>query len=155
MTWLNLLSLIRKLPFLGIYVVMFTDVLRTFLKVAMLLLEVLFSKVHLLKGIWSCSAFCHLLLIWVLRPTGKPSKKCLDYLVVLKLDRMYKQTMQDWQPESAWPWPLLRPAQSWKSCNWHWRILFFGSEDIFWKISINFRGNKIFFVEIFRLGTRQ
>ena len=34
MTWLNLLSLIRKLPFLGIYVVMFTDVFQTFLKVS-------------------------------------------------------------------------------------------------------------------------
>ena len=33
-TWLNLLSLIRKLPFFGIYVVMFADVLRTFLKVS-------------------------------------------------------------------------------------------------------------------------
>ena len=34
MIWLNLLSLIRKMPFLGIYVVMFTDVFRTFLKVS-------------------------------------------------------------------------------------------------------------------------
>ena len=34
MIWLNLLSLIRKTPFLGIYVVMFTDVFRTFLKVS-------------------------------------------------------------------------------------------------------------------------
>eukprot|EP00094_Tigriopus_californicus_P006606 TCALIF_06362-PA protein Name:"Similar to trpa-1 Transient receptor potential cation channel subfamily A member 1 homolog (Caenorhabditis elegans)" AED:0.12 eAED:0.12 QI:8/0.6/0.31/0.93/1/1/16/267/1355 len=32
MTWLNLLSNVRKFPFLGIYVVMFTDVLQTFLK---------------------------------------------------------------------------------------------------------------------------
>ena len=32
--WLNLLSLIRKLPFLGIYVVMFTDVFQTFMKVS-------------------------------------------------------------------------------------------------------------------------
>ena len=31
-TWLNLLSLIRKLPYLGIYVVMFTDVFATFVK---------------------------------------------------------------------------------------------------------------------------
>ena len=31
-TWLNLLSNVRKFPFLGIYVVMFTDVLQTFLK---------------------------------------------------------------------------------------------------------------------------
>ena len=34
MTWLNLLSLIRKMPFVGIYVVMFTDVFRTFFKVS-------------------------------------------------------------------------------------------------------------------------
>ena len=34
MIWLNLLSLIRKMPFFGIYVVMFTDVFRTFLKVS-------------------------------------------------------------------------------------------------------------------------
>jgi transient receptor potential cation channel subfamily A protein 1 len=32
--WLNLLSLIRKMPFFGIYVVMFTDVFKTFLKVS-------------------------------------------------------------------------------------------------------------------------
>eukprot|EP00095_Tigriopus_kingsejongensis_P005747 maker-scaffold28_size608977-snap-gene-2.12 protein:Tk05747 transcript:maker-scaffold28_size608977-snap-gene-2.12-mRNA-1 annotation:"transient receptor potential cation channel subfamily a member 1-like protein" len=32
MTWLNLLSNVRKFPFLGIYVVMFTDVLQTFLR---------------------------------------------------------------------------------------------------------------------------
>ena len=32
LSWLNLLSNVRKLPFLGIYVVMFTDVLQTFLK---------------------------------------------------------------------------------------------------------------------------
>ena len=44
-TWLNLLSLIRKLPFIGIYVVMFTDVLKTFLKVSsvVLLFVVAFS----------------------------------------------------------------------------------------------------------------
>ena len=44
-TWLNLLSLIRKLPFLGIYVVMFTDVLQTFLKVSgvVLLFVIAFS----------------------------------------------------------------------------------------------------------------
>ena len=32
MSWLNLLSNVRKFPFLGIYVVMFTDVLQTFLR---------------------------------------------------------------------------------------------------------------------------
>ncbi len=32
LTWLNLLSNVRKFPFLGIYVVMFTDVVQTFLK---------------------------------------------------------------------------------------------------------------------------
>ena len=32
LSWLNLLSNVRKFPFLGIYVVMFTDVLQTFLK---------------------------------------------------------------------------------------------------------------------------
>ena len=32
LTWLNLLSNVRKLPFLGIYVVMFSDVTVTFLK---------------------------------------------------------------------------------------------------------------------------
>ena len=32
MSWLNLLSNVRKFPFLGIYVVMFTDVMQTFLK---------------------------------------------------------------------------------------------------------------------------
>ena len=32
MTWLNLLSNVRKFPFLGIYVVMFSDVMQTFLK---------------------------------------------------------------------------------------------------------------------------
>ena len=31
-TWLNLLSNVRKFPFLGIYVVMFSDVMITFLK---------------------------------------------------------------------------------------------------------------------------
>ena len=33
-TWLNLLSLIRKMPYFGIYVVMFIDVSYTFLKVS-------------------------------------------------------------------------------------------------------------------------
>ena len=44
-TWLNLLSLIRKLPYLGIYVVMFTDVFQTFLKVSgvVLLFVIAFS----------------------------------------------------------------------------------------------------------------
>ena len=32
MTWLNLLSNVRKFPLLGIYVVMFGDVFKTFLK---------------------------------------------------------------------------------------------------------------------------
>ena len=32
MSWLNLLSNVRKFPFLGIYVVMFSDVLQTFLR---------------------------------------------------------------------------------------------------------------------------
>lgn len=32
MSWLNLLSNVRKFPVLGIYVVMFTDVLQTFLR---------------------------------------------------------------------------------------------------------------------------
>ena len=36
--WLNLLSNIRKFPFLGIYVVMFTDVLLTFLKFAVIVI---------------------------------------------------------------------------------------------------------------------
>ena len=35
MSWLNLLSNVRKLPFLGIYVVMFTDVLQTFSRLIM------------------------------------------------------------------------------------------------------------------------
>ena len=38
MSWLNLLSTLRKFPFLGIYVVMFTDVLQTFLKFALIIL---------------------------------------------------------------------------------------------------------------------
>ena len=36
MSWLNLLSNVRKLPFLGIYVVMFTDVLQTFSRFAII-----------------------------------------------------------------------------------------------------------------------
>ncbi len=36
-SWLGLLSNIRKLPGLGIYVVMFTDVLLTFLKLSLLI----------------------------------------------------------------------------------------------------------------------
>ena len=32
MAWLNLLGDIRQLPFLGIYVIMFFDILKTFLK---------------------------------------------------------------------------------------------------------------------------
>ena len=43
MTWLNLLSLIRKMPFFGIYVVMFADVFRTFLKVSGVVLLFLIS----------------------------------------------------------------------------------------------------------------
>ena len=43
MTWLNLLSLIRKMPYLGIYVVMFTDVFRTFLKVSGVILLFMIS----------------------------------------------------------------------------------------------------------------
>ena len=43
MTWLNLLSLIRKTPFFGIYVVMFADVFRTFLKVSGVVLLFLIS----------------------------------------------------------------------------------------------------------------
>ena len=38
MSWLNLLSTLRKFPFLGIYVVMFTDVLQTFLKFSLIIL---------------------------------------------------------------------------------------------------------------------
>ena len=43
--WLNLLSLIRKLPFFGIYVVMFIDVSYSFIKVSVvcLLFMVAFS----------------------------------------------------------------------------------------------------------------
>jgi hypothetical protein len=37
LTWLNLLSNIRKFPFLGIYVVMFADVLCTFLKLSVII----------------------------------------------------------------------------------------------------------------------
>ena len=37
MSWLNLLSNVRKFPYLGIYVVMFTDVMQTFLKFFMVL----------------------------------------------------------------------------------------------------------------------
>ena len=43
MTWLNLLSLIRKMPFFGIYVVMFADVFRTFLQVSGVVLLFLIS----------------------------------------------------------------------------------------------------------------
>ena len=37
MTWFNLLINIRKFPFLGIYIVMFTDVLVTFLKLSVII----------------------------------------------------------------------------------------------------------------------
>ncbi len=37
MTWLNLLANIRKFPFLGIYVLMFADVLATFLKLSIII----------------------------------------------------------------------------------------------------------------------
>jgi hypothetical protein len=36
-SWLSLLLNIRKLPFLGIYIVMFTDVLQTFLKLSLVI----------------------------------------------------------------------------------------------------------------------
>ena len=38
LTWLNLLSNVRKLPFLGIYVVMFSDVTVTFLKFSIIVI---------------------------------------------------------------------------------------------------------------------
>ena len=36
LAWLNLLGDIRQLPFLGIYVIMFFDILKTFLKFAVI-----------------------------------------------------------------------------------------------------------------------
>ena len=36
--WVNLVSNVRKFPFLGIYVVMITDVLLTFMKVAVIVI---------------------------------------------------------------------------------------------------------------------
>lgn len=42
-SWLNLLSNVRKFPFLGIYVVMFTDVLQSFLKVSIIVLMFIFA----------------------------------------------------------------------------------------------------------------
>lgn len=38
LAWLNLLGDIRQLPFLGIYVIMFFDILRTFFKFAVIFL---------------------------------------------------------------------------------------------------------------------
>ena len=38
LAWLNLLGDIRQLPFLGIYVIMFFDVLKTFLRFIMVFL---------------------------------------------------------------------------------------------------------------------
>lgn len=38
LAWLNLLGDVRQLPFLGIYVIMFFDILKTFLKFAIVFL---------------------------------------------------------------------------------------------------------------------
>lgn len=43
LSWLNLLSNVRKFPFLGIYVVMFSDVLQSFLKVSIIVLLFIFA----------------------------------------------------------------------------------------------------------------
>lgn len=42
-TWLNLLSLLRNVPFFGIYVVMFIDVSYTFMKVSVVVLLFIFA----------------------------------------------------------------------------------------------------------------
>ena len=53
MSWLNLLSNVRKFPYLGIYVVMFTDIMQTFLKFSLVcaLFVIAFSMgFHALMG---------------------------------------------------------------------------------------------------------
>ena len=53
MSWLNLLSNVRKFPYLGIYVVMFSDIMQTFLKFSMVcaLFVIAFSMgFHALMG---------------------------------------------------------------------------------------------------------
>ena len=43
LAWLNLLGDVRQLPFLGIYVIMFTDILQTFLRFAVVFLIFIFA----------------------------------------------------------------------------------------------------------------
>ena len=43
LAWLNLLGDVRQLPFLGIYVIMFTDILQTFLRFAVIFLIFIFA----------------------------------------------------------------------------------------------------------------
>ena len=119
MSWLNLLSTLRKFPFLGIYVVMFTDVLQTFLKFSLIILlfivafslgfhaligdQVIFILIHRLIFNW----FHPLLLLFIHLISDELNciKKVTKYVIfpnLLNREYLMRFNMQWWRQRSWW-----------------------------------------------------